>query len=94
MAYQRILTRMRDAISDNQYLITLHAQEEMVDDNLFLDDLKRGILRGAIVERQIDQELGESKYVVYGPSLAGNEIGIVGKFGVSGKLVLITVYVL
>lgn len=48
----RILKRMREKIRTRQYVMTLHAEEEMADDNLTIFDIERGILTGRIIERQ------------------------------------------
>ncbi|MEA3417574.1 MAG: hypothetical protein U9R02_15765 [Thermodesulfobacteriota bacterium] len=36
--YDRILMRMQEAIRNRQYIMTLHAEEEMEDDNLSIFD--------------------------------------------------------
>ena len=41
--------------------MTYHARKEMNDDGLTIYDVERGILTGAIVERQRDRTTGESK---------------------------------
>ena len=41
--------------------MTYHARKEMNDDGLTIYDVERGILTGAIVERQGDRTTGESK---------------------------------
>ena len=42
---------MRDKVRTRQYVMTLHAEEEMSDDALTIFDVERGILTGEIVER-------------------------------------------
>jgi hypothetical protein len=39
--YDRILNRMREAIRTRNYVMTLHAEEEMNDDNLSIFDVER-----------------------------------------------------
>jgi len=39
--------------------MTLHAEEEMDDDNLSIFDVERGILTGRIIERQQDRDTEE-----------------------------------
>jgi hypothetical protein len=72
--------------------MTLHAEEEMSDDELTIFDVERGILTGEIVERQKDAQTGEWKYLVRGHTVTGDDIAVVGKIGLTGKLVIITVY--
>ena len=90
--YSRILNQMRHKVQNRQYVMTLHAEEEMDDDNLSIFDVESGILTGEIRERQKDQETAEWKYVIEGKTLAGNAIAIVAKISVTQKLVIITVW--
>jgi hypothetical protein len=83
---------MRDKVRNRQYVMTLHAEEEMSDDELTIFDVERGILTGEIVERQKDAQTGEWKYLVRGHTVTGDDIAVVGKIGLTGKLVIITVY--
>jgi hypothetical protein len=74
--------------------MTIHADEEMDDDELTIFDVENVILTGEIVERQKDRKTGEAKYLVGGNTLNGAEIVIVvTKFGFGGKLIILTVYV-
>ncbi|MEE8391677.1 MAG: DUF4258 domain-containing protein [Anaerolineae bacterium] len=90
--YDRILKQMRERIRTRQYVMTVHAEEEMDDDNLSIFDVERGILTGRIIERQKDHGTAEWKYLVEGETIAGNPVIVVAKLGVTGKLVIITVY--
>jgi hypothetical protein len=83
---------MRERIRTRQYVMTLHAEEEMNDDAFTIFDVERAILTGQITERQADQNIGEWKYVVLGKSVHGHQLGLVGKLSITGKLVIITVY--
>ena len=90
--YDRILRRMRESIRVRQYVMTLHADEEMDDDKLSIFDIERAILTGKITERQKDHLTSEWKYLVRGESIAGDVVIVVAKLGVTGRLVIITVY--
>lgn len=89
---RRALRQIRDKVRSRQYVMTLHAEEQMSDDELTIFDVERGLLTGEVVERQKDARTGESKYVVRGRTVAGDEISVVGKISATGKLVIITVY--
>ena len=52
--FKRILKSMREKIRKNQYVMTLHAEEEMNDDQLSIYDVESVILNGEILERQKD----------------------------------------
>lgn len=90
--FERILTGFRDKVRLRQYIMTLHAEEEMSDDELSIFDVERCILTGAIVERQKDGEIGEWKYLVEGRSVLDNKIVVVVKISPTGKLIFITTY--
>jgi hypothetical protein len=83
---------MRDKIRTRQYIMTLHAEEEMEDDGLSIFDVESVILTGSISERQKDKRTADWKYLINGQTLAGNDVTIVSKLSVTGKMVIITVY--
>jgi len=90
--YDRILKRMREKIRTRQYVMTLHAEEEMTGDTLSIFDVERGILTGRIIERQKDHATTEWKYLVEGETITGSLVVVVAKLSITGKLVIITVY--
>lgn len=83
---------MRDKVRTRQYVMTLHAEEEMSDDDLTIFDVERAILTGEVIERQKDRVTGEWKYRIRGQTVADEEIVVVAKISITGKLVLITVH--
>ena len=90
--YDRILKRMQEKIRTRQYVMTLHAEEEMDDDELSIFDVERCIFTGEIIERQKDSDTKEWKYVIEGQSIGGDKVGTVTKLSITGKLIIITVY--
>jgi len=64
---------MRDKIRRRQYVVTLHADEEMDDDELTIFDVESAILAGAIRERQRDRKTKESKYLVRAKRLTAHK---------------------
>ncbi len=90
--FDRILKLMREKIRTNEFVVTLHAQEEMDDDGLTVYDVERCILSGEIVARQRDDVTGERKYLIRGPSCSGDAIIVAAKIGPTKKLVMITVF--
>jgi len=90
--YERILKQMQEKIRTRKYVMTLHAEEEMTDDNLSIFDIERVVLTGEIVERQKDKSTKEWKYIVEGKTISTSMAVVVGKLSISGKLVIITVY--
>ncbi|MCI0553278.1 MAG: DUF4258 domain-containing protein [Anaerolineae bacterium] len=90
--YERILNQLREKIRTRQYVMTLHADEEMDEDDLSIFDVESVILSGKIIERQKDQNTGEWKYLVKGESLTGESVVTITKIGPTDKLIFITVY--
>ncbi len=90
--HDRMLLRMREAIRTRNYIMTLHAEEEMDDDDLSIFDIERIILTGTIIEQQKDQTTEEWKYLIEGDSISNASAIVVAKISVTGKLVIITIY--
>ena len=90
--FERILGRMRMLVRDSQYVLTIHGQEAMEDDDLTLFDVERCLLTGRMVERQRDRQLDEWKYLVRGQAIDGTGMVTVAKIGPTGRLVILTVY--
>jgi len=91
--YDRVLRQMREKIRTRQYVMTVHAEEEMAGDNLSIFDVEHVVLTGEIAERQKDRDTGEWKYLVEGETIAGDLVVVVAKLSITDKLVMITVYV-
>lgn len=53
------ISRIRDCIRSLNYVVSLHAAEELDDDNLTILDLENSLLTGEIVERQRDRQTRE-----------------------------------
>jgi hypothetical protein len=83
---------MREKVRNRQYVMTLHADEEMDDDSLSIFDVESCILTGGIRERQKEHDTGELKYIIEGNTLSGENIAVVAKISVTEKLVIITVW--
>jgi Domain of unknown function (DUF4258) len=90
--HKTILLAMREKIRTRFYVMTLHAEEEMTNDNLTIFDLEHCILTGQIIERQQDEKSVEWKYLVKGFGLNGESISTVAKISITGKLIFITVF--
>jgi hypothetical protein len=90
--FERELKRFRALVRNRQYVLTVHALEEMGEDEVFAEDIEQVILTGQIVERQVDRATRERKYVLTGMDLAGEPVGVVLKLGSTGKAVILTVY--
>jgi hypothetical protein len=89
---QATITRLRDLIRSLNYALSIHAAEELEDDNFTILDFENIILTGAIVERQRDRKTREVKYIVRGYALSGVPAETVVKIAPDGNLYAITVY--
>jgi len=92
--FASVLKNIQEKILLQEYVITIHADEEMDNDNLMLTDVEQAILTGEIIERQKDRTTAERKYRIQGYSTDGDLIEVVVKLGLSGKIIIITVYAL
>ena len=86
------IIRIRDLVRRLNYVVSLHAAEELEDDNLTILDLENILLTGGIVERQKDRETREAKTIIRGRILDDREREAVVKVNLSGVLYVITVY--
>ena len=86
------ISQLRDLIRSLNYVVSIHAAEELDDDNLTVLDLENIILTGEIIERQCDRQTHEVKCVVRGVTVDGLEAETIVKGGPTGRLVVITVY--
>lgn len=92
--FARMLQQLRHLILHSQYVVTVHAYDEMAADDLTVWDVESVFLTGAVVERQKDAVTSESKYRVRGKSLDNIDAEVIAKISVTGKVIIITVYAL
>lgn len=90
--YKRVLTLIKGCMRDGRYVMTLHAEEEMDNDDLEIFDVENAVLTGKIIERQRDREMGEWKYLLKGQALSEKSAIVVLKLSPTGKVVILTVY--
>ena len=88
---ERIFNRIRKAVRDAAYDMTIHAVEEMAEDNLDFVDVETAILNGKIVKTE-KRDLRGTKYTVHGTGTDGTTpVGTVG-FTETSRYLIITVY--
>ena len=86
------LQSMRQAIREQRYRISSHANDEMSEDLLVLADVERVILTGKIV-RTFTHDPRGTRYEVLGVAHDGRRAYVVCRFLLSGDLLIITAYV-
>ena len=91
--FDQILQEIQEKVRSREYVLTLHAEEEMGQDGLTSFDVENVLLTGKITRRQKDLQRGEWKYVIEGRTLGSEIAVVVTKLAFSRKLVIITVYV-
>jgi len=84
---------IRQRIVDRDYLISSHAEEEMLDDDLDRIDVENAILKGMIERRMTHDERG-TRYRIEGPARDGRLIHVICRFREHASLIIITVYAL
>ena len=86
--YPRILGQVRALVRRGEYVLSIHAENEMADDGLTDQDLEAAILNGRIVRRERDR-IGRPKYVIEGTALDGRGVTAVAQPLQTRQLVLI-----
>lgn len=72
--------------------MTVHAMEEMAEDDLDINDVEKAVLSGQLVRREKDDARG-TKYVLEGLAADGEtSVGIVGRFQGRERYLIITIY--
>lgn len=87
----RALQRMRQAVGDQRYRISSHANREMSEDDLAAEDIETIILTGRI-SRRFTRDPRGTRYEVAGDTTDGRRASVVCRFVPSGQLVIITAY--
>ena len=92
MMFDEILKLMRDAAIAGRVYLTIHANRELKEDDLTVDDVINCLLTGEIMEQQFDDDWQEEKYVIYGDARNQGEMAVVAKLGYNRTTVVITVF--
>ena len=88
----RLIDRIRQKILLRDYDLTIHAIEEMAEDNLDILDIEHALLNGEVVRKNRQDPRG-TKYTIEGLALDDETVvGIVGRFHATDRFLIITVY--
>jgi len=63
--YPRILAKIRALVRRGDYILSVHAENELADENQNEEDLEAAILNGEIIRRERDP-VGRPKYLIEG----------------------------
>ena len=86
--HPRILQQIRALVRQEEYALSVHAENELADDGFTDEDLESAILNGVIVQRERDN-IGRPKYVIEGTALDGRGLTAVAQPFQTRQLVLI-----
>lgn len=86
------LGRIRNAMAVGNYDLTVHALNELAEDDLDVGDIESATTNGSIVRVATDDPRG-SRYTLAGPSSDGlTRVGVVVRFKSTGVFLIITVF--
>ena len=88
-----LIQKIRQMVIDRDYYISIHAEEEMLDDNLERADLENAILKGRI-EKKMTQDVRGTRYRIEGPAVDGRMTQVICRFQEKVNFLIITVYAL
>jgi len=86
--YPRVLDKIRTLVTQGEYILSIHAENEMADDRLTEQDLEAAILNGRIARRKRDR-IGRAKYIIEGAALDGRGMTAVAQLFQTRQLVVI-----
>lgn len=90
--YSRILQQIQAFVRQGDYVLSIHVENELENDNFTEQDLEAAILNGAIVRRERDA-IGRPKYIIEGRALDGRGLTAVAQpFSTRQLVVIVTVY--
>jgi Domain of unknown function (DUF4258) len=87
----RAIARIREAIRQQRYRVSSHANEEMSEDDLEAVDVEQIILTGRIVRRYTRDPRG-TRYEVVGQTTDQRQAAVVCRFLPSSVLLIVMAY--
>jgi len=87
------LERIRECIRRRHYDMTAHAMEEMAEEHLDIFDVESAVLTGELTRTEKDDPRGTKCVVVGMAADRATPVGVVGRFVVAARFLIITVYV-
>ena len=90
---KRTIDNLREQIRDQRYVISVHANEEMSNDELIALDVENTILTGRIAKRFTKDPRG-ARYEVVGQACDGRPVVVICRILSNGWLRMVTVFAL
>ncbi len=89
---KRTIDSLRGLIRDQEYQISIHANEEMSNDELIAVDIESAILTGKVTKRFTKEARG-TRYEVTGQACDGRSVAVICRILGNGWLRIVTVFV-
>ena len=86
-----VLARIKAAIKEGRYETSEHADEEAEKDDFLPEDVEHALLHGQLVRRFTRDPRG-TRYEIVGPATDGRQLAVICRIKTTGKLLLITTY--
>ncbi|MDP2682321.1 MAG: DUF4258 domain-containing protein [Deltaproteobacteria bacterium] len=87
------IQKIRQRISDKDYYISSHAEDEMLDDKIERVDIENAVLKGRI-EKKLTEDIRGVRYRIEGPARDGRKLHVICRQKDDGNLIIITAYAL
>jgi hypothetical protein len=86
------LHSIQGAILRGEYDVTVHAVEEMAEDDLDIFDIECALTSGDLINAETDDPRG-ARYTIVGKAVNGRtRVGVIGRFKETGVFLIITAY--
>jgi len=82
---------IRQRITDRDYYLSSHAEDEMLGDCFDRADVENAIMKGRIEKRLTEDPRG-TRYRIEGPAEDGRPMHVICRFAEDCDLIIITVY--
>jgi hypothetical protein len=90
--YPRILEQIRELVKRGDYVLSVHAENELAKDGFTERDLEAAILNGRVVKRERDR-IGRLKYIIEGTARNGRGLTATAqRFQTRSLVLIITAY--
>jgi hypothetical protein len=90
--YPCILQQMQAIVQQGDYILSIHVENELENDDFTEQDLESAILNGEIIRRERDA-IGRPKYIIEGTALDGRGLtAVVQPFQTRQLVVIVTTY--
>ncbi len=89
---RQILQRIQNAIIHGEYDVTIHAAEELAEDDLDILDAESALMNGELTKTETDDQRG-ARYTIVGTATnSRTRVGVVGRFKETGVFLIITAF--